>query len=533
MYKVLLADDEGIVIESITFIIEREFGGRCEVAAAKTGRGVIELAESFQPDIAIMDIQMPGINGIEAMKEIQTFNRNVIFIVMSAYDKFDYAKEAINLGVMEYLTKPMEKHKITATLKRAMALTDRQKERRRNELLVKEKMETVVPIIENGLIYSILLQEHFKEDIDNFTHLLGISKEYGYMAVLICGEAQEGNHMTNAVGTSVKLQSHYTQIREIVKEFFPGIVGSIMANKIAVFIPCDQIPMDYNARIALIEKARQLVRKLRQRVELSFRLGIGSIMELNQQIKSYQEALNSLVNTTGKVAHVGDLPLNCEYDPNYPLETEKKLFEYVASGHPEETGYYAEAYFQWMVETYADHITDIRLKVLEFVLWAEHLAYESGGMLYDFIGRTDYLAGLELKDMKELKQWFLDKMTQASRNVATKKQERATDVVEQAKTYIQANYVRDLGLEDVSRVVDISPYYFSRIFKEGTGVNFIDYVTQIRIEKAKRLLMDDGKNHSMKEICILIGYADPNYFSRSFKKNTGVTPTEYKEGKRI
>ena len=101
MYRIMLADDEGIVIDSLRFIIEKEFGAECEIATAKTGRSVIELAESFRPDIAIMDIQMPGINGIDAMREIRRTNSSVIFIVMSAYDKFDYAQEAIKLGVLE------------------------------------------------------------------------------------------------------------------------------------------------------------------------------------------------------------------------------------------------------------------------------------------------------------------------------------------------------------------------------------------------------------------------------------------------
>ena len=100
-YKIMLADDEGIVIDSLKFIIEKEFGDQCAIEFAKTGRSVIELAENFRPDIAIMDIQMPGINGIEAMREIRETNTNVVFIVMSAYDKFDYAKEAIKLGVLE------------------------------------------------------------------------------------------------------------------------------------------------------------------------------------------------------------------------------------------------------------------------------------------------------------------------------------------------------------------------------------------------------------------------------------------------
>ena len=89
MYKLLLADDEGIVIESLKFIIEKEFPGMCEIHEAKTGRRVIELADEVRPDISFMDIRMPGINGIDAMKEIRRTNPNIVFVVISAYDKFD------------------------------------------------------------------------------------------------------------------------------------------------------------------------------------------------------------------------------------------------------------------------------------------------------------------------------------------------------------------------------------------------------------------------------------------------------------
>lgn len=112
MYRVMLADDEGIVIDSTKFIIEKEFGNTCQVEFAKSGRKMIELAETFRPDIAIVDIHMPGINGIDAIREMQRFSSNTVFIVMSAYDKFDYAKEAIKLGVLEYITKPMDKTKV-------------------------------------------------------------------------------------------------------------------------------------------------------------------------------------------------------------------------------------------------------------------------------------------------------------------------------------------------------------------------------------------------------------------------------------
>ena len=221
-YKIMLADDEGIVIDSLKFIIEKEFGDQCAIEFAKTGRSVIELAENFRPDIAIMDIQMPGINGIEAMREIRETNANVVFIVMSAYDKFDYAKEAIKLGVLEYITKPMEKTRIIAALRKAMEQIDRERNKRSNDLLIREKLETVMPIIESGLLYNLLFQEHFTEDIENYKQLLGIDQNYAYILAVVCGDTQEGNHMTNAVGSSVKMQQYGDLLREYLKEAGAG-----------------------------------------------------------------------------------------------------------------------------------------------------------------------------------------------------------------------------------------------------------------------------------------------------------------------
>lgn len=529
MYKIMLADDEGIVIDSLKFIIKKEFGQECIVEFAKTGRSVIELAESFRPDIAVMDIHMPGINGIEAMKEIRKTNQKTVFIVMSAFDKFDYAQEAIKLGVSEYISKPMEKNKIVNALKKAMETIDSEREKRSNDLMIKEKLETVIPIIETGMIYNIMFHEHFIEDIENYKSILDISQNYAYMISVVCGDSQEGNHMTNAVGSSVRLQSHYQEIRETLKAYFPCIVGTVMSNKIAVLVPYEKSQMDYNERIELIDKARELARNLRKKTDISFRIGISGVKELGELRESYNEALHALVNTTSSVAHADDLPIRCEYGGNYPIHLEKRLFAKIETGELEEALETADEFFTWMIENNPDSMMDIRLKVLEFVLWSEHIAYEAGGMTYQLDARQGYLpAIMSMQDYETLKKWFMDKITIACQNIMHKKAERSTSIIETAKEYIKLNYSKDISLDDVSRNVNISPYYFSKLFKDDTGEGFIEYLTNLRIEKAKELLCDCA--YSMKEICSLVGYSDPNYFSRTFKKNVGVTPTEYREG---
>lgn len=532
MYKIMLADDEGIVIDSMKFIIEKEFGDSCVIEYAKTGRSVIELAENYRPDIAVMDIQMPGINGIEAMKEIRSFSKNTVFIVMSAYDKFDYAKEAIKLGVMEYITKPMERTKIVAALKNAMKQIDSDREKRTNELIIKEKLETVEPIIESGLIYNILLQEHFKEDIESYMSILGLNQKYGYMLAVVCGDEQEGNHMTNAIGSSVRMSSKYTEVREALKEEFRCVVGTMMANKIAVFIPCEEINDDYNERTDLINHVREVVRILRKKTDINFRIGIGGTKPAEEMLESYREALKALVATTGTVAHAKDLPIACEYEDTYPIEIENSMFEKLSAGNHDGTCADAERFYNWMTETSSANIMSIRLKALEFVLRAESIAYQNGGQVYRFDSRVEYLPQImETNDLEQLKHWFVEKMSNACNNIITKREEKSSSTIEMAKEYIRNNFSKDISLDDVSRSVNISSYYFSKIFKEETGENFIEYLTAVRIEKAKELL--NNSDCSMKEICALCGYSDPNYFSRSFKKNVGVTPTEYKEGKNL
>ena len=531
MYRIMLADDEGIVIDSMKFIIEKEFGSKCDIEFAKTGRSVIELAERFRPDIAFMDIHMPGINGIEAMKEIRKFSANTIFIVMTAYDKFDYAKEAIKLGVMEYINKPVDRMKVIEVLRKAMSQIDGEREKRSNDLLIKEKLETVEPIIENGLIYDILLQEHFDEDIDSYKTILGIDENYGYMLAIVCGDSQEGNHMTNAIGSSVKLSGKYQEIRDCVKEFFDCKIGNVMANKIAVLVPHAGNKFEYAERTEAVDKARDLARYLRKKTDIKFRVGIGKVKPLRELGDSYHEALNALIATTGTVAHADDLPISCDYDEGYPIDLEKPLFEAVSKGDVDEAVVIANKYADWMSASVGEgDIMAMRLKVLEFSLYAEHLMYLNGGQTYHYQGRNHYLPEImALETTGQLRDWFVDKISSACRNVFVKREETSTDAIKTAKRYIEENYAKDISLDDVSRIVNISPYYFSKIFKEESGYNFIEYLTNVRMDRAKELL--DNSDLSMKEICAMCGYTDPNYFSRSFKKNVGVTPTEYKDGK--
>ena len=272
-----------------------------------------------------------------------------------------------------------------------------------------------------------------------------------------------------------------------------------------------------------------MVRELRQTFDAKFRLGIGAIHGIYELSESYNEAMRSLAyNSSDSVVHVNDLPILCNYEENYPIETETLLFKNIEIGNHSKSIYYAKSFFDWMVENHSQNVMDIKLKVLEFVLKAENIGFESGGMVYRFNMRSEYLQTImEMQSYQQLYEWFESKISEVCRNILTKKEESTVDIVKKAQLYIEENYSKDIILDEVSKELQISPYYLSKLFKKRTGNTFIEYLTSVRIEKAKDLLRNSSK--SMKEICMEVGYSDANYFSRTFKKNVGVSPTEYKE----
>ncbi|MBN2220888.1 MAG: response regulator, partial [Vallitaleaceae bacterium] len=129
MLKVMIVDDEQIVRDGIRFIIEKSFQETIEIVAlAKTGREAIELFEETRPHLVLMDIQMPGINGIDAIKAIQEIHSKVKIIIISAYEQFDYAKSGFELGVVDYLLKPIHKSRLENVLEKIVQEMEEERE---------------------------------------------------------------------------------------------------------------------------------------------------------------------------------------------------------------------------------------------------------------------------------------------------------------------------------------------------------------------------------------------------------------------
>lgn len=527
MFRILVADDEGIMLESIKSIILSNFGSECEVMCVKTGRAVIEQAEAFRPDIAFVDIQMPGLSGIQAIREVRKFNSSMVFIIITAYDKFSYAQEAVNLGVMEFITKPVNKKKILEVCIRAMRQVEEARQKLSDDLKIREKLELVVPMIESGFIYN-LLQDDTDIYRSDYLDMLDIRKQYGFMVVLEFGDSMVDGLMTNAVGANVRVNKHYNQLRELVKDYFDCIIGPIMGNRIVLLAPFDSEKTRYEERVEIISRARNMIHKLEGAIDIRFRGGIGTVKPVRDTRDSYKEALRALRESDSHVVHIMDISTVADYDGEYPLELEVQYFQRGVKADREGAAGCANEFFDWMVAHAGNVRANIEVKVLELVMRLEQKAWEMGCVQYGFRYRENYLNEIQgAGDMNALRHWFIGKTREICENISTFRERENENVVSRVKGYINENFAKDISLDDVSRLVDISPYYFSKLFKQEVGENFIEYLTRTRIGHARQLLGDP--RYSIKEVCVMCGYSDPNYFSRIFKKYEGKTPSEYRE----
>ncbi|MDD3252789.1 MAG: response regulator [Lachnospiraceae bacterium] len=523
MYKVLLADDEGIVTDSLKYIIEKNFGSACETAVAKNGRQAIELAESFQPDIAFLDIQMPGLNGLKVMEEIRAQNIKMKVLILTAYDNVDYAKEALRLGAVDYLTKPINKKVIVERLTGMMHTIDGERQKRRDDLIVKEKMEAVIPIIENGFIISLIIQNEYEDSGKQYRSLLNLEEDYGIIMALEWGNGREGAGMGNPVGSGVRAHKYYDKMAELVKVYFKAFVSEIMGNKMICVIPSVEPQLAYENRLQLIERARSLVTSLKHTAGIDFKAGIGSVKSWEDMFDSYQEALNALRHGKRNVTHIDDLIVKDDLKKQRQV-MEQEVLKAVLKGVEHDVRQEAAVFASWELKNQNSTFEEQRLQLMELLLLARRTVQEQGGEPAK--GAESIGELLTVQGEEDLRQKFVAAMVELTQAVVIRNQE-PDSIITRAKDYIQQNFRRDLTLEEVAQTVGISPYYFSKLFKEEADVNFSEYLTEIRIETAKRLLSE--REMSIKQVCIDSGYANPNYFSRIFKKWVGITPTEFRD----
>lgn len=518
MYKILIADDEGIVCDSLKYIINKDFGSTCSLFFAKNGRQAIETAEQNRPDIAFIDIKMPGINGLTALQEMKQNNPGLRAMILTAYDSFDYAKKALMLGAEDYITKPIDRQKITDCLVKMMHEIDEERRKRSDDLAIKERMESATPMIENGFVITLITRCEYAYGGEQYRKLLNIQEDKGFMIVLEWDQQFNQKLPENPIGASVEGQKFASRMSSCIKTYIRAYLSPIMGNKIYCAVPYEMPKMTYDDRLRVIEKVRVMVESLKNDIGFDVKAGIGSVCSWESMYDSYLEAVNALHHGVRSISHINDLIV--QDDSGREQENIRRMIlDAVSKGNASELRTEANAFSAWLYRNQEITLEDVKVQMLELIVEAGKKVSEQGVP----VSKKPEYAILHAGTKSELSKIFSDGLQEICCQHLTD-DAKMSSAVAKVKKYLDTHFDQDITLDKMAEQVNISPYYFSKLFKQETGSGFNNYLTRMRIEKAKNLL--ENTEMPIKEVCAEIGYQDPNYFSRLFKRWTGLAPTE-------
>jgi two-component system response regulator YesN len=486
MYRVLIVDDEEPVLDSYAFLLDGYKGEFSLAGKARSGYEAMQLMHELNPDVVFMDINIPGMDGIEVIESVHQKFPGTVFILSTAYERFDLAQRAIPLGIFSYLVKPVSKKTFLSTLD---AVEDHL-----------EKRKPAVPAGAETLAERQFLKETIwrpipSQDWERYRTLFGFHSDKG----IVCLVESEDEHPRWCQDIAVKLSFRYR------------CLFALHANRGLYFIPED---VDRDALLAYL----------------------GTIVDSvipEKTLHSY---------AVGRVHHGTELRLSCdealaglqEKRASTDIQNRERfriiqIRRRLGLSSLEETRALFASLWQ---ETFS--ASDFTLAKAKMVSLFTLLIDDATGC---YSGRTEaappFIPAEEimpLADEAAWEEWSFQAFEKVHNLFALRRTGNFPGPLVRAIEYINERYTEPLQLSSAADAAKVSSAYLSRLFSEHLHTSFVDYLTELRIDQAERLISEASL--SIKEVAFAVGIQDPNYFSKIFRKATGLPPTLYAAQKR-
>lgn len=525
MLKILIVDDEVLERKALTKMISSSIEDVVVIGEAPNGRKAIEMAKEHRPDIIFMDIKMPGIDGVQAVKAIKKIDPDIRFIMVSAFNTFEYAKEVMQQGVKEYILKPSRKQDILSAVGRVSGEILKERKDREEQQSLRNNLDRAVSIAQKEWVSSLLVNQVQDITFDEWGQLLGVEITSGYMMLFVLQPTKDCEL------SIADKQNWYRWLKDALKVSVTkqeAMIGPITDTQVPVLFLCKKTTdkgLFRSYAQTIIETMYSLFKEITFKAEL--RIGVGLPYNHSHELnKSYHEAvlaLQQLLKNPDRKYLFGVKQGATEVPSSFGvLEVEKKLLDAVRQGDVNQVLCIYDSFV-------TKHETNKKLEASLVKKSFDELFILISRMLHDLGISYEKTLAVDVSDDIVL---MLEKgkahLLSVVHHVQVWRNNHAKGMLHKAKEYIENHYADSITLEVVAEYVELSPFYFSKLFKDRFGMTFIDYLTEIRIKHAKTEIVDPGK--SLKEICFSIGYNDPNYFSRVFKKHTGLSPTEFRRG---
>ncbi|WGX76791.1 response regulator [Paraclostridium bifermentans] len=490
MYKLYLLDDEPFILEGLKYIIDWEEYGFDVVGTSSNGEDGFNFIKNEDVDLIITDIMMPKMTGLELISNLKKINHNAKFIVLSAFQEFQYAKEAISMGAENYLTKPIDEDELIQTIEEV---------KKKIEKIKLEKVDT--KIFKNDLILKLICNKNNDGVLDRLK-LEGINLNYKNLCVVIL-EFAEGGNINNLI---------LNHIDNLNYEYCVNL-----QNQILIIMDKESVNKD-----ALRNLKDDLSSTTNEQIYISRGKYVDSIDNLNcsyQSAKDIHEYKLVYPNISW-IREYKEKSYNLENIDYIDFDHLKKL---LLNKDNKESLNYIESIFSKLKKDENLTVKQIKTKSIEVFL-----------NVYNYFNDSKIIKGLDLYLEKVINSVNLDQIQIELNNMIKHRQSKLEEtddsispIILKLLRNIEKNYSKDLNLKEISETYNINSIYLGQLFQKKTGILFSDYLNNFRVNKAKNLLVET----SLKavEIGELVGYANKNYFYRKFKDIVGITPSEWRK----
>lgn len=502
MFKVLLVDDEVFVRKGLLELIPWEQLNYTITGEAENGREALQLMERLQPDLVITDIRMPIVDGLELIRNVKERNEcNPAFVIISGYDDFKYAQQAMRYGVHDYILKPIDEEEMVSTL-RKLSYT----------------MSAMPMTLPSHRMLEALVHEEHGEQAERYAAALGLEKTAGFLYVVLHLHGATEDKLTSIKQLQDALQS-------VTSANFPVMEQRL--GEVGILLRLDWLRQYGSDQMQALAKLRdQLTRRLGMSVSLYAGEGVNRLSELRRSYTSANEAAKHKYAENREVILFEQIKNQPLYVFDMSQELCQELIMHVEEGN--RTEYYAAAlsmFRQFQEQRFAPQAVASALSRCFGGIQA--VIKEMGGMderlqHVQELAERDYL----LWSLKLLQEHVLSALEEADDYIAQLRKEQQKGDIHRIKKYIDAHYCDNISLKSIAARFYMNAVYLGRLFRKSYGVYFNEYVLTLRVQEAKRLLRQTDLR--IYEIAARIGIPNADYFVTQFEKLERLTPTEYR-----
>jgi len=528
LIRVMIVDDEILVRNLVRKSVDWSALGLLVIAEAANATEALEVLEEARPQIILTDIQMPYLDGIDFAGKVLELDPDVRIIVLTGYDEFDYARRSIQVGVADFLLKPVNPKELEQALQKNVREILALRKRLADDAALRQYLTEARPFLVERYFQGLIHQGHPGQRLTRAdSHYYGIHFLPGHFQIAVLAMNKlEGKNSDSEEALLLTI----FRIREMVTSHLErwSQVFSFMdvTNKMVV--------LSNHPDLDLVNFCESIRRTAEESKSGRVCAGVGNSYGLLEQVRySYLEAIEAFdflaFSGVDRVVPFAEIDYSGKAEPENSKEQIERLGFYIRAGSLDRAVEQIEQLFALPFTHGKDGLEPVRVLAAQILSGILGAIASTSLRQASFLGDgTDAFATLyQMSTLAELRDYFTHLVSEIIREINRNKISATHKLIEAVLAAIQLKLTeRDLGLKSLASQFYLNPSYLSRVFKQETGRTLVQHIFESRMQKAMELI--DHSDLRTYQIAETLGFSDPSYFSTSFKKYTGMTVNEYK-----